>query len=347
MASSSTRRNSTRRSGSSLSAESSRGAEGGTAGPDTALWLPLRAAGEPYAVEATRVLATLGTDRLQRNPAGHTPLGWLLGIEGDLPVFGLAGAASNPDPAQVLVLDGPPSVGLAIDSLSPATKVAVTGLRRLPSPAGGGLFRRAALAAGEIVLEVDPAAVATAVAAADYREQRGSAVRPVETPPAGDRDFALPPAPAGEVKRLLIFAAAGGGTLLGLAASQVIEIVRPAHLRSLPGAPRAVLGLIAWRGEPVAVVDVEWAVGLATPAPPPGARLLVARAVASDQVVALPVERVTAILQGPLRGRRLPLASGQSAPWVREVYEDDGRRVLLPDLDQLLGAAPPANPAAG
>src|ERR1700680_4170456 len=108
MASFSTRRSSTRRSGSSLSAESSRGAEGGSAGPDTALWLPLRAAGEPYAVGAARVLAPLGTDRLQRNPVGHTPLGWLLGIEGDLPVLGLAAAPSNADPRPGLVLGGPP-----------------------------------------------------------------------------------------------------------------------------------------------------------------------------------------------------------------------------------------------
>jgi chemotaxis signal transduction protein len=296
-------------------------------------WLRLREGGAAYAVHAASVLADYATERLQQSPSPRGALGWLLGIGGDLPVFGLPGSPRRRSgKGRVVVLAATRPVGFAVDAIEGFEEHVPSTFRRLPPRILGRLFTGAAVDGEEVILVVEPEGVAAEVAASDFRIlpiYSVSVTVPFPVPPAA------PPDPVSIPDRLLVFAGSSGTVQFGLAAEQVLEIIQPTQVRTVPGAPDATLGLIAWRDEPVPILDLELAVG-ARSGPPPGGRLLLARGLATGGVVAIPVQGVTEILQRPLKGevRALPLTQGAS--WVRQVYEDPGRRIALPNLDLAL-----------
>jgi hypothetical protein len=297
-------------------------------------WLRLREAGEAYAVDVSQVLGDYGTERLQLNPTPNGALGWLLGIGGDVPVLNLPGTARRrPVTSRIVLLAASRTVGVGIDIVEGTEVRPSADLHWLPRAIGGGFFKAAAVLGGEVVLLLEPEGAAQAAAASDYRTAQETGV----TAPFPVLSMA-PEAPSPEPdapSRLLVFTACGGKVLVGFPAHQVVEIVRPTKIRSVPGAPSSTLGLIIWKDQPVPILDVELATS-ATSTPAPTGRLLIARAPSSGALAAIPVEKVGAILQGPLRGKVVRLPAEESATWVRQAYVADGRKVALPNLDVAL-----------
>jgi purine-binding chemotaxis protein CheW len=340
---------------------------------ETVDWLRFRAAGHGYAVEERWVRAVEGCERLQLNPRPGGPSGWLLGIEGDLPVTSLARAARAPGqpPArrpgpggQVIVLDAAGgTTGLWVDSVAGREEVPVARLRGLPPVARNGLFRRMALAGGDIVLEVSPEATRDQVAAGDFRATErasrtldGEDTQPVleggiqpmagvDTPadagtPVSAPAFELPPVHGEGERRLLLFATGPEGRMpFGLNARQALEVLTPRQVRPVPGAPAYLLGLVSWRDEPIAAVDLEARLGLA-PRTAAFSRLLVVRSRDREEVAAFGVDRVVTIRQEPFRYRQLPPPPDCRADLLRGVFEEAGQRFILPDIDRVLRLPP-------
>jgi purine-binding chemotaxis protein CheW len=336
---------------------------------ETVRWLRFQDAGQSYAVEEARVRSVEGSERLQLNPRPGGTAGWLLGVEGDLPVASLARAGRagderrggrpggrRPGPGgQVIVLDGGAgTAGLWVDGVTGREEVPVSRLRRLPPVARTGLFRRMAMPAaaagvgGDIVLEIAPEAIREQVAAEDFREPRSHAGKEAEPDPhlAAAPAFELPPVHGEGERRLLLFTTGRPqGLPFGLNARQALEMLRPRQVRPVPGAPAYLLGLVSWRGEPIAALDLEVRLGLARD---PGTvrRLLVVRSRDQEAVAAFVVDRVVAILQQPFRSRRLPAPPAARAELLRGAFEEAGQPFFVPDIDRVLRLPPaPTEPA--
>lgn len=401
-------------------------------------WLRFQDGGQSYAVEADRVRSVEGCERLQLNPRPEGPLGWLLGIEGDLPVAALARAGQatrgqlaawppadkveskvdskgeqavprpilargsggggravsepimsrprRPGPAsgQVIVLEtASGTAGLWADAVTGREEVPVSLLRRLPPVAESRLFSRMARSAGrtsDIVLEVSPEAIAEQVAAGDFRLAPASAsgggfareagcgsatepISPASAPgPGGELPAAAPetrrgrpvsaptfdlPQAHGEGERRLLLFSTGRprGLPFGLNARQALEMLRPRQVRPLPGAPPYLLGLVSWRGEPIAALDLDVRLGLARDSTTVR-RLLVVRSRDQEEVAALVVDRMAAILQQPFRFRQAPPPPAMRADLLRGVFEEAGQPFLLPDIDRMLRLPPAAGEPA-
>lgn len=91
-----------------------------------------------------------------------------------------------------------------------------------------------------------------------------------------------------------------GSDRYALPARDIVEVLPLVALKSLPGAPRGVAGLLDYRGTPVPVVDLS-ALALGTPAAPRvSTRLLMVRyapARGGEQLLGLIAERTTETLQ--------------------------------------------------
>jgi chemotaxis signal transduction protein len=161
----------------------------------------------------------------------------------------------------------------------------------------------------------------------------------------------LAPVPRGSsAAGLFVFTLPGFPALgFGLPAAQVVEVMSLPEPRPVPGVPEPFLGLHAWRGEPLPVLDLACAVGL--PAPAAGAvgfsRGLVARVARSRQLLVFPVEGTTGLRRGPF-----PHAASGGPPFagarnILGAFANLGRVLVIPDLDGALRTFPADPGTAG
>lgn len=126
-----------------------------------------------------------------------------------------------------------------------------------------------------------------------------------------------------------------------LPVQRVREVLRPAALTPLPGAPPAVAGVLHLRGQIVTVIDPRACLGLPPAQDNAGALLLVHD---GESVVSLCVDAVGDVLQA-CAGDLLPTPATLSAPLrARSLGMLRGNDILLLalDLDALLEDACPA-----
>ena len=304
--------------------------------------------GLPWAVAEDSVQEVVGTERLQRNPrpAAGAPHGWLLGDRDDIPVYlPPASGAEGRAGSIVIVLQPPagPRCGLAVDAAAEeAREEPMARLRLLPAPAVGcrWAFPRVVLWPDGLGLEIAPEAVPRLAAARGGDAQPARAAIP---PATGAPRFAVPPVAAAASAGLLVFAPLGHGELaFALPANQVVEVTAVTAPRPVPGAPADLVGLCAWRGEPLPVLDLALAVGLpSTLRRGEGfSHALVARAARSRQLVLLPVERIGGVRPGPF-----PQAASSAPPFpgsrrILGAFTSDELVLVVPDLDGALWAPP-------
>ena len=120
-------------------------------------------------------------------------------------------------------------------------------------------------------------------------------------------------------------------TRYALPIARVVEVVPRVRITALPGAPRAVVGVIRHRGEVRAVIDLRARLGHPPRAPSADDHLIVARA--ARRTVALLVDRATepcALTPAPADDPAL------RTPHVLGVALAGGELVLIEDLDAVL-----------
>ena len=131
------------------------------------------------------------------------------------------------------------------------------------------------------------------------------------------------------VPQRVVIVLAGEG-LCALPVAAVVETMRPAPVRPLPGAPAWVLGVAVVRGAPTAVVDLAALLG---GAPERAAtRWVIVRC--GERTAALAVRRVDGVAALPETTARVPLLQGAASGAVASLRALD--RELLVVLDASL-----------
>ena len=314
--------------------------------------LRLRHGGVPWAVAGDSVVEVVGTERLQRNPrpVAGSPYGWLLGEAEEIPVFlppesGLEVRAAGA--VVVLQPSNGPRCGLGVDAVEGVREVPLSRLRLPPEPVDlvcRWAFPRIILWDDGMALEIAPEAVPHLAGAARGDEVQGTLS--VVPPVAGMPQLDVPLLQASSSGGLVVFTLPGfSGLHFALPAAQVVEVLPASAPRRVPGARAALLGLFAWRGEPLPVLDLALAVGLPSNLPrvPRGESFghgLVARARRTRQLIVFPVERIVGVRQGPFPQ---PANTAPPFPGARQVLGAFavGEQVLVvPDLDGALWTIP-------
>jgi purine-binding chemotaxis protein CheW len=114
---------------------------------------------------------------------------------------------------------------------------------------------------------------------------------------------------------------------------RVREIVRMRRITPMPRVPRAVLGLIALRGEMVQVVDLRVRLGLEAAAPSRRSRIVVLHG-QDGEVAGLLVDAVREVLRVPEHALVAPPAGEIDA--VEALCARDERFVSVLDVDRVL-----------
>jgi chemotaxis signal transduction protein len=294
--------------------------------------LRLRHGGVLWAVAGDSVVEVVGTERLQRNPrpTAESPYGWLLGDDEEIPVFLPPESGSEIRSAGAVVVLQPsigPRCGLGVDAVEEEREVPVSRLHLLPGPAAAGVsrwaFPRVILWDDGMALEIAPEAV--------------------PHPAAGMPQLDVPLPQSSSSAGLVVFTLAGfSGLHFALPAAQVVEVLQVTAPCRVPGARAALLGLCAWRGEPLPVLDLALAAGLPSSLPRGEgfAHGLLARARRTRQLLIFPVERIVGVRQGPFPQ---PATAAPPFPGARQILGAFafGEQVLvIPDLDGGLWTSP-------
>lgn len=142
--------------------------------------------------------------------------------------------------------------------------------------------------------------------------------------------------PRGELREHVAFLL--GAEEYAVAIGRVREILKPPPITEVPRAPRHVLGVIAVRGEVVAVVDPRPRLALPPGSPGPSSRIVVCEGAGGP--VGLLVDAVSQVVRLPPEAvePRPPGVGGEAADVIAGIGRDGERLVILLDLDALLGA---------
>lgn len=130
-----------------------------------------------------------------------------------------------------------------------------------------------------------------------------------------------------------------GSDRYALPARDIVEVLPLVALKSLPGAPRGVAGLLDYRGTAVPVVDLS-ALALGAPAVPRvSTRLLLVRYTppgGGEHLLGLVAERTTATLQRPAEDFRPSEVETDGAPYLGPVVHDAGGLIQRVEISALL-----------
>lgn len=127
------------------------------------------------------------------------------------------------------------------------------------------------------------------------------------------------------------------GAWLAVDAQKVLEIVGPSPIVALPGMPRPLPGVTAFRGRAVAVLDAGALLGVAAPLGPGDTRPRTVLVQAGPSVVALPADAVREVLEVP-EGAVAP--PGEGEPWSTGRVEILGSPAPILDPARALPAFP-------
>ena len=291
---------------------------------ETIQFLKCSAAGQNYCLDHTHVLALERAARLTPNPNGRGPSGWIARWGRQIPVYPLAERlGTGPRTSEVgaiLLLDRNKPWGLSVERVSRYDLPS----RPVPVPPtiddrGAAWFRSVVVDDGKPVFELAP-------------DRLRPDAPPLPVPPIEPANL-LRRAGKGP-GRLLVFTPpnpAESRILFGLSYTQVVEIVSGLETVAVPSSPPHVLGLIAWRGQPVPVVDTGLLLGL-EPIRAHKGRLLIARSALWRTVAAIPIG-------AEMQTRALPLPHRPSAAertYARGCFElSRDELLLIPDLDAI------------
>jgi purine-binding chemotaxis protein CheW len=128
------------------------------------------------------------------------------------------------------------------------------------------------------------------------------------------------------------------GTEYAAPIANVIEIGRPMVVTPVPNAPDWVLGVANLRGDIISMVNLRAFLGMDWIGYGQASRMLVAQARQEDMTTGLIVDRVNEIRYLSLDRIGAPAGpiADQVMPYLRGVYEHDGRLLAVLDFDRLL-----------
>lgn len=297
--------------------------------------LPCRLAGRIYGLDLGAVRTIQGCERLQINPAGESPAGWLLGDD-ELAVYDLGaelGLAHRAVGGRVVVMDFEGTrKGLLTDRVLQAVAIELDAVEPLPPLVGSASQR---LVTGVAMTGEEPMILLRTDGILDAEDSPEPAE--AQPGPSSTTTRAMSGSATGD-ERLMIFATSHGLAAerryrFGLSLRQVVEITELGSLYPIPRAPGHLRGLVAWRDQPLVVFDLDRRLGLSGPYLGREERLLVART-ANGHLLGLPTSQQIQVRSLPLTDHTPDTESRFTAP-VLATYRSEESRLIIPDLDQL------------
>lgn len=321
--------------------------------------LPCRQSGIPFCLDTVSLRGIARADLVEHHPDGDPfgegPFGWLPGEE-KIPVETLAAVFSSGvetpfEPTQrpslasgrILILESPTGRwALLVENVARIFETEPERVHPFPSVArdDSNRFHGVVIHDGQLHLFLDPEVV--------RHRRAGAATGPAAAAPGqgGSR-----PEPELRDTTAVVKRRAGAGRIVSFSTSgpnqrpfryaisitQVAEVLPPQPFLSVPGAPSWVVGLINWRERPVAMVDLDRRLALASHAD--FERVMVVRTGREDAFLALPVLRDLRVLSLPVEHRPAQGEFPVESTLVRGIFELGGETLVIPDLAGIAGAA--------
>jgi chemotaxis signal transduction protein len=247
-----------------------------------------------YLIDFSHVSSIQQSNVITRLPTLDQPDGSLMTAQGDIPVFSLAqrlgGLPSEATRQYCLIVGGAESRwGLLVDRVHHAADCDQRDLVALPLELRTdwchyGLIRAEDAESIEGDTDSTPRLrLILRVAALHPESGCQSVVDPIEAVVStnGQSDYSTPTG-SRATRQLLSFSLsdsglAGDSLRIGMSATQVAEILTPPQLTNLPRSAEHILGLVAWRGRAVPVVDIATRLGVTIARRQQPTRLIVAR----------------------------------------------------------------------
>lgn len=301
--------------------------------------------GAMYGLPLSAVRAIQRVESFLPAPAADGSIGSAAFTDGPIPVFGLGFLEDAPGALAavvryVIVLRDPVSPwGLLVDRIVGRLSAPSHALFPLPRAIGeaGSLFSRVAVLEERILLVLAPESLRNA----STSEADGDGL---ETPvPASPKEPVSPSRPSPRRRGQLVVFRTGtpdDGELpysFGLSVTQVAEILRPSVPAPVPGARRGVLGLLPWRGRPLALLDLNEKLHLARSRPIEEGRFLVVKSRRWGEYVGWAVESGVRLLSLPVATWPAATPAPIDARLVLGQFELPGETIVIPALDSLLG----------
>jgi purine-binding chemotaxis protein CheW len=306
-------------------------------------------AGETYALDMTCVRSIQRADRLRPHPERADAVGKLPGLNGDVPVFELAELLGRPQQLrasgvnQIVVLnDGQRTWGLLVERVSPVTRVPAESVHPLPALVGGAaalLFRGVLRLETELLPLLAPARLHPD--SSPWEEDAPTFVSRRGRYKAGGA-YGLQRGTKHGLGKIVLFATTDPQPrerplVFGVSLARVLEILDLPRLVPVPGSAKYVLGLAAWRGLPIPVVDLARRLGLPPSANGQRSRLLVVHTAEGAEPVGIVVRPTVRILRLPLPQRPSVRQIQLDPPMTRAVVELKRETLVIPDLRGLGG----------
>jgi chemotaxis signal transduction protein len=298
-------------------------------------------AGDTYAIDMAWVSEIGRADSLEKDEKPDGSVGSLRHQGKTLRAFDLArllgfGPTTLRVP-HVIVLDGSPPVALLVDRVSQVFQTSTDAVHALSAIAwkpGAAYFEGVLRENDHLRLLLSPSGLIPSLTSA----------LPPRSWLGARHHLAVAPSTCGAPdgpNRLVLFSVANPGAadtrpiMLGIALSQVLEILVPPPLLPVPGAGTHLRGLACWRDRPIPVIDLAERLGLASGSAEALTRLVIARPSVQHEPVGF-------LARSSMRILRLPVPhvlSRRSVPLdpllTRAVVELKNETLVVPDLSRI------------
>lgn len=271
---------------------------------------------DKYFIDLGGVASIQQSNVVTQLPTADQPVGRLETAQGPIPVYSLSNLLSDdfqPLTARaycLIIHRNGQRWGLMVDQIQQSTELSHDQLLPLPHDLHANWCLGAALTnasetnansgAAQLLLVINPAAIdgQSPLAFGTRSHVRQNVSHLSNTPRSGERGYdGLPltsiklSQPSAAVRQLVLFDLATNNsfterTCLALNAAQVQEITGPQAIARLPHAPTGVLGLIAWRGQAVPLLNLSATLGLPDHVGTRLTRVVIARRPLSEDYIA-------------------------------------------------------------
>lgn len=288
--------------------------------------------GQRYCLAASAIRELRGLDTLVSE--GDEGMGWIPVGKDLVPVHNLAERFGGAAGEKILLVDtGQGLVAAAVGHVDGIVEIENDRFHLLPAVArcpGTHRFSGVLASEGRPLLCFNTLRLGEEIGASGHRTEMLAplkAARPASGGPAARAMVEFSTDDVGD----------GGAYRFGLSRTQVLELTEPLPVTPLPGAPEYVAGLTLWRDRPVAVVELDCWLGVASRGKAGAAkRFLVARAARHDEPVAFPVGGDVRLKTPPFEYRdggtvRMTVPAARVLGW----FEDAERTLVVPNLDTL------------
>jgi chemotaxis signal transduction protein len=293
-----------------------------------------------YCLNMSWVRGIRRTDELQHQRNDHGLVGWLTSDHEKIPVFRLTTLLNRSfdesgREGKILVLNTQPHPwGLLVESVESVIQVTAAEVFPLPTLArnpAADVFKGVVKHQDKMLLVLAPESLHPAAPAKTIR------ALPTEHTLETLYSVADISARPGTRSKVIVFSTTPDQAItFGLSLSQVPQILRPLPIPPVPGTASDVLGLIEWRGVPLAVIDLSRRLGGAASPVTTDSRLLIARASTQRACFGLPIRPQVHIHNLPIphqvTDRPVPLQESL----IRGKFALEHTTLVIPDLDALL-----------